>query len=397
MAPGAAGVSFAHQGWALELAPPHGVPPHNPRTAAHHHGDFDNDAPTMIAVLTQVLGHAPSYERPEKQFPSDDAFHPPGDPPAVDRGVDRGAWMDPYAGQAAMPTARPDADDDDGEIPLPTPQIRPGGKSGRGRRRAVCIGINTYPERPLSGCVADSQLWGQTLRSLGFEVTALADKDGTRARIVSALRELVRKSRAGDELVFQYAGHGTQLPDTERDESDAQDEALVPIDYQQGALLVDDDLYAELAQLHPQATLTLFMDCCHSGSNSRVGPRPTPRDSADARARFLPMNDAVKALYRKARHQLATAAARTRGERKALPGIVHFAACRDSEYAWESQGHGEFTLAATRVLAEACTRGLSNQEVLKLIVKQMGTKARQRPMLMRSAGSLQDRSILGGP
>jgi hypothetical protein len=31
---------------------------------------------------------------------------------------------------------------------------------------------------------------------------------------------------------------------------------------------------------------------------------------------------------------------------------VKFAACLDGEVAWESDGHGEFTLRATRVLAD---------------------------------------------
>ena len=396
---GSSSVSYSHNGWDLELSPPQGVPPQNPRTAANHHGDFDNDAQTMIAVLTQVLGHTPRFDRPEKQFPSDDDFNPPDDdPPAADRGGSPRPWRGPGSGgMSAFPEAENDAQEAD--APAPAPLADPGTagrKKPAGRRRAACIGINAYPERPLAGCVADSLLWAKTFRTLGFEITAIADKDCTRTRIVTALRDLVRKSRAGDELIFQYAGHGTQLPDTGHDESDAQDEALVPIDYTQGALFIDDDLYVELQALHPDATLTLFMDCCHSGSNSRVSPRPVPREGDQSRARFLPMNDAVKSLYRKARMQLAPSSTRT-AEREALPGVVHFAACRDSEYAWESNGHGEFTLAATGALVEACRQGLSNQDFLKLIVKKMGAKARQRPMLLRTASSLQDRSVLGGP
>lgn len=49
-------------------------------------------------------------------------------------------------------------------------------------------------------------------------------------------------STAGDVLVFQFAGHGTQLPDLEGDENDDKDEAMVPYDYASGAYLIDDDI-----------------------------------------------------------------------------------------------------------------------------------------------------------
>ena len=62
------------------------------------------------------------------------------------------------------------------------------------------------------------------------------------------------------------------MADLNGDESDRYDEALVPIDYDTGALLLDDDLADIYRQLPDGAVLTLFMDCCHSGTNSRFTP-----------------------------------------------------------------------------------------------------------------------------
>ena len=64
---------------------------------------------------------------------------------------------------------------------------------------------------------------------------------------------------------------------------------------------------------------------------------------------------------------------------------------------WESQGQGDFTRVATTALVQAFQQGLSNQGFLKLVLQQLGPKARQRPLLLPGAGGLSDRSLLGGP
>ncbi len=58
---------------------------------------------------------------------------------------------------------------------------------------------------------------------------------------------------------------------------------------------------------------------------------------------------------------------------------VKFAACEDSEVAWESRGHGEFTLRATRVLASA--GGQTHDQFLEQVLAAFGPQARQHPVL----------------
>ena len=126
----------------------------------------------------------------------------------------------------------------------------------------------------------------EALRGLGFDVTMLLDREATRQRVLDALHALIDSARAGDSLVFQYAGHGTQAEDLNGDEADRYDEALVPIDYTSGALLLDDDLAGVYRRLPDGAVLTLFMDCCHSGTNSRFAPIDR---SVGARRRATPL------------------------------------------------------------------------------------------------------------
>jgi metacaspase-1 len=63
-------------------------------------------------------------------------------------------------------------------------------------------------------------------------------------------------------------GHGTKLRDESGDEDDGYDEALVPVDFQEGAEMIrDDDLYDTLIKpLSAGVHVVSLMDCCHSGT-----------------------------------------------------------------------------------------------------------------------------------
>jgi hypothetical protein len=84
----------------------------------------------------------------------------------------------------------------------------------------------------------------------GFEdpnITILMD-DGdhtppTKRNMVAAYKKIIAESKAGDAVFLHYSGHGTKVKDLNGDEDDGFDEALVPLDYKQSGLIIDDDLY----------------------------------------------------------------------------------------------------------------------------------------------------------
>ena len=47
---------------------------------------------------------------------------------------------------------------------------------------------------------------------------------------------------SGDVVLIQFAGHGTFVKDLDGDEADKFDEALCPVDFHAGSLILDDDL-----------------------------------------------------------------------------------------------------------------------------------------------------------
>lgn len=363
---------FNGGGARLELAEARGHTP-NPATRALRHACFDSDAATMRTVATIVAGAVPTVD-----FPPDQACEM-----ADERRRQLGVGPTPGPSQALR-----DGADEAGDGIDAAP--------GRSRRRALCIGIDHYPTSPLSGCVADAGSWKTALVDLGFAVSTLLDREATRSRILDALTALVASARPGDELVFQYAGHGTQASDLDGDEQDGFDEAFVPVDYETGALVLDDDLADVYRQLPAGARLTLFMDCCHSGTNSRFAPREPDPTSSRQRRRFLPLSPWLEQAHRAFRSRLPAATTRAASV-TSVDGVVHIAACRDNQYAYESDGSGNFTRVATAALAEAVGRRDTNEAFTEAVAEAVAALGNpQTPGLMRLPAALRHQPLLGG-
>ena len=72
---------------------------------------------------------------------------------------------------------------------------------------------------------------------------------------------------AGRMLFFHFSGHGAQQADPTGFEEDGMDETIVPVDFEEGGQITDDEIWNQLVWPLPEgARLTALMDCCHSGT-----------------------------------------------------------------------------------------------------------------------------------
>ncbi len=222
-------------------------------------------------------------------------------------------------------------------------------------RRALVVGIDHYftadadPEivelrtlSNLNGAVNDAGAMERLLADLyGFEVKVLLNDEATREAILSAIDlHLIAPTRRGDDVVFYFSGHGSQVTNSKTKEDDRKDETLVPADAAVGPPDIrDKELRERLNRvLRRGARLTVILDSCHSGSGARGLP-------SERTARYLdPMPGEV-------------AEAGTPGpplERKALilSAAQDFEVAREME---DEQGvsHGAFTLSLLRAIASA--------------------------------------------
>lgn len=337
-------------------------------TQSTTHGGFDNDRPTMESVLRRIIdaGDTASIAA----FPATAARAFSFDAALTD------------ADTAAAPTATK---------PARTPQAPAIITAGSPRLfRALCVGIDKYPGRAaLSGCVNDAKDWSTVFDGLGFEqVDLLLDKEATQDRLRTALRDLVQSGHPGDALVFQYSGHGTSFddqPGTRHDEDDGKDEAIVPVDFQKGRFILDDELFEIFDELRDGVALTCFFDCCHSGTMSRAAISSLTLEvseagAGDVRPRFIPPTPAMVEAYRRQRAVTRKRSARGLRDADALKGVV-FSACRDDEVALESAGHGAFTVRVVPLVQAAFTARTTNEAFQQLISNAFGSPSSQNPAL----------------
>jgi hypothetical protein len=138
-------------------------------------------------------------------------------------------------------------------------------------RKALLVGINSYPVKPLRGCINDVKQMNDLLKSFfGFaeiDIRKLLDKDATMSSIETGLEWLAQGGPDSDAVrVFHFSGHGSYKADQNGDEPDGRDECLVPVDFQTTGFLTDDALKVLYDSFPRAGNLTLIMDSCHSGS-----------------------------------------------------------------------------------------------------------------------------------
>lgn len=157
-------------------------------------------------------------------------------------------------------------------------------------RKALLIGINKYriPGADLRGCVNDVEnLQSALTQYYGFvkdDITVLTDYEATKEAMESGIHNLLDGASPGDVLVLHYSGHGANVPDDDGDEADQRDEILCPTDLDWKDPLRDDWLRQELDAMEAGVNLTVIMDCCHSGTNTRAFLPP----DAPSIPRYLP-------------------------------------------------------------------------------------------------------------
>lgn len=219
------------------------------------------------------------------------------------------------------------------------------------RCKASCIGIN-YPgtDFALAGCVNDAEDWAAYLGSLGFSVGLLTDSQATKTSIIGAIMAVVQSLGPGDVGVIQFSGHGTWVPDLNGDEPDGRDEAICPVDMGDDGhnLVIDDEINMLLDSRAAGSRVVLITDCCHSGTIFRlVGPF----DGTARKIRYLPpAHFARNPHFLSAVHRLGPTGPHPSDA--PLPGVIHYAACKDNEYSYDAEfhgrGNGAFTYNALR-------------------------------------------------
>lgn len=140
---------------------------------------------------------------------------------------------------------------------------------------ALLVGIDHYndPRVDLMGCVTDVKDIRSMLLERGFKnkyIRVVTDEQATKNNVLNLLEEMIVQSVPGDELVFHFSGHGSQVPDINGDEVDKLDEVLIPYDFSwDGGYISDDDIAERFRKIPDGVHMSMISDSCHSGTISR--------------------------------------------------------------------------------------------------------------------------------
>ena len=226
---------------------------------------------------------------------------------------------------------------------------------------------------PLAACEFDANDMAALARGKGMQPKLLLTKRATRAAVLTAMRAAAKALKAGDLFFMSYSGHGGQVPDTNGDEPDHQDETWCLYDGQ----LIDDELYFELSRFATGVRVLVLSDSCHSGSVTRELPPELPPPGQ--RPRLMP--DAVgrrvyaehQAFYDKLQADVAKAADKARqaqvdpdaalaqvgaaAHATALvgafkPAVILISGCQDNQTSMDGEHNGAFTEKLLRVWSQ---------------------------------------------
>ena len=238
----------------------------------------------------------------------------------------------------------------------------------------VCVNKYKIPGNNLRGCLNDVKNMRVLLGHNDFSVMhvrSLTDEQATKKRIMDSLEQMVSNMKEGDHGVFHFSGHGSQVIDTNNDESDSLDEILCPYDFDwTGTYITDDGLREILGNLHPGATLDALFDACHSGTGLR--------EAGDLIARFIPYTGPMPRIEYNPSYML-------RGLDQ--PNVALWAGCRSDQTSADAFidniYQGAMTWAFTRAMQDWDNQ-CSRDDLIQGIHLKLSGKFDQEPQLETS-------------
>jgi len=167
----------------------------------------------------------------------------------------------------------------------------------------------------LKACENDAIAMRSLAESLGYSHTkVLLAKEATHQTVKAAIADSATQLEAGDIFLLTYSGHGSQILDTDNEETDRLDETWVLYDKE----IIDDELYELWSKFATGVRIVVISDSCHSGTVTKSNSERTH-----------------KGIDLEKIHVTAN-------------GIL-ISACKDSQVAWDGEVNSAFTSALLKV------------------------------------------------
>jgi hypothetical protein len=259
------------------------------------------------------------------------------------------------------------------------------------KRQSLHIGLNVVDPQQyggwdgaLSGCVNDADAMQEVAVSRGFEPQILLNADATAEGVRAHLDCAAAELGEGDFFFLTYSGHGGQVPDEDRDETDHLDETWCLYDTE----LVDDSLFGALCTFAAGVRIFVMSDSCHSETVTREIVRR--RDVRRERVLRAPGPNSKQAPLEVTEAEFKANEAGYEAQRKwweprsrpadAKAKVVLMSGCRDDQTSLDGANNGAFTEAFLHVWDDGKYRR-SYSDLRNDVVEQISSYSDQTPGL----------------
>ena len=269
---------------------------------------------------------------------------------------------------------------------------------------AVLVGVNAYPENPLSQCVNDVSKMETYLNQLGdsfdeINITSLVDHEAIKPNVINALNENLSLAGDNDTALFYYSGHGAQEKTDGRfpSEHDGLLECLVCMykdSDKDDFLLADKELRYIFSQFPNNPHLVSVFDCCHSGDMMRNMLEEEQESGTKRRlVKQFPPRPFERFDFIKDEQLSDDTIFQNQNINDVIPikPHIHVAACLASQVSWEDEKGGVLTRYLIKLL-ENNNHALSYQDIAKYakISLKSVTEKKQTPIVEVKGGNKMD-------
>jgi len=210
---------------------------------------------------------------------------------------------------------------------------------------------------PLDGCEADAELICKVAKAQGFKTKTLLSAEATAENVKSEIRKAADSLSDGDMFLLSYSGHGGQVPDLNKDESqdewdtDGWDETWCLHDRH----LIDDEQQVMYADFKPGVRILILSDSCHSGTvNKSAVEQKKPRH----KIRAMPSTTAHACYFaRKEEYDSIQNNLRKISADDIKANVLLLSACHEDELAAETEVDGKPQGKFTAALLQAWDNG----------------------------------------
>ena len=244
------------------------------------------------------------------------------------------------------------------------------------------IGLNTVDPKhyggwdgQLAGCENDANDMADIATTAGLEVSKLLTHEATVENVVKRIQSAAQSLESGDYFLLTYSGHGGQLEDQNKDESDFLDETWCLYDRQ----FVDDELNFYLGGFKEGVRIFVLSDSCHSGSVSKgaklertieIDKFNSNVDKLNRKYRFAPDQVLIrtynhnKAMYDDILKDVS------KKEKEPSASVLLISGCQDNELSQDGTYNGFFTSNLLNIWNNGSFEG-SHEKFHKLIRNKM--------------------------